>query len=318
MPGSIDAQHGHQCRLVASGILARALAQRRGVAPGVEQVVGDLEGSTDQRAETRQAAHLRGACQPQQRASFHRLLQQGAGFHGLHFEDLVHRQRLVAALGLEVECLAARHAAQPRSQRQMTHELAAQRRIVMGGRVGENIERIGEQAVAGEDRGRLVIGLVDRGTSAPQIVVVHRRQVIVHQRIAMDHLQRTGGAHGGFGGDVEQGRGLKRQERPQALAATQRCMAHGCQQAGGSARLAGPRLRRQQTLQRLLDLRRDIVQFQLERNAHSRPRTFPRPKTAWRALWQEASLRGRQRAQWLAFAPVAADRLDWPRPGSPP
>ena len=49
----------------------------------------------------------------------------------------------------------------------------------------QHVEGEGEQAVAGQDRGRLVEGLVRGRPAAAQVVVVHRRQVVVHQRIAM-------------------------------------------------------------------------------------------------------------------------------------
>ena len=50
--------------------------------------------------------------------------------------------------------------------------------------------RLGEQAVAGEDRHVLAEHHV-RGRAAPaQVVVVHRRQVVVDQRVGVDQLDR--------------------------------------------------------------------------------------------------------------------------------
>ena len=49
-----------------------------------------------------------------------------------------------------------------------------------------------KQPVAGQDRRRLVERLVAGRPAAPQVVVVHRRQVVVDQRIGVHHLQRTG------------------------------------------------------------------------------------------------------------------------------
>ncbi len=46
--------------------------------------------------------------------------------------------------------------------------------------------------VAGEDRGRLVEGLVAGRPAAAQIAVVHRRQIVVDQRIGVHHLDRRG------------------------------------------------------------------------------------------------------------------------------
>ena len=42
--GAVEAERADQRTLVAAGVLARLLAQRRGVALGVENVVGDLKG----------------------------------------------------------------------------------------------------------------------------------------------------------------------------------------------------------------------------------------------------------------------------------
>ena len=49
-----------------------------------------------------------------------------------------------------------------------------------------------QQAVAGQDRRRLVERLVAGRPAPPQVVVVHRRQVVVDQRIGVHHLQRAG------------------------------------------------------------------------------------------------------------------------------
>ena len=54
----------------------------------------------------------------------------------------------------------------------------------------DDVERKRQQAVAGQDRGRLVERLVGGRPAPPQVVVVHRRQVVVHQRIAVHALQR--------------------------------------------------------------------------------------------------------------------------------
>ncbi len=81
------------------------------------------------------------------------------------------------------------------------------------------------------------------GLAAPQVVVVHRRQVVVHQRIGVQHLDRGGDPRGAGLRHREQGGGLHHQEGPQPLAAAQRGVAHGL----GQARL-GAVDRRQQSL----------------------------------------------------------------------
>jgi hypothetical protein len=52
------------------------------------------------------------------------------------------------------------------------------------------MKRQGLQGVPRQDRGGLVEGLVAGGPAAPQVVVVHGRQVVVDQRIGVDQLHR--------------------------------------------------------------------------------------------------------------------------------
>ena len=52
----------------------------------------------------------------------------------------------------------------------------------------EQRERLGLQAVAGEDRDAVAVDDVQRRPSAPQRVVVHRRQIVVDQRVGVNQL----------------------------------------------------------------------------------------------------------------------------------
>ena len=47
-----------------------------------------------------------------------------------------------------------------------------------------------QQSVAREDRGRLIELLVIGRTTAPEVVVIHRRQVVMNQRVSMNQLDR--------------------------------------------------------------------------------------------------------------------------------
>ena len=57
---------------------------------------------------------------------------------------------------------------------------------------GKHLERERLQRIAGEDRGRLVELPMRRRAAAPQVVVVHRRQVVVHERVGVDQLDGRG------------------------------------------------------------------------------------------------------------------------------
>ena len=54
--------------------------------------------------------------------------------------------------------------------------------------VGDQVERQRLQGVAGEDRGGFVEGDVHGRSTAAQVIVVHGRQVVMHQRIGVDQF----------------------------------------------------------------------------------------------------------------------------------
>jgi hypothetical protein len=95
---------------------------------------------------------------------------------------------------------------------------------------GDDVEGERQQRVSGEDRGCVVERLVRGGPAAAQIGIVHRREVVMDQRVAMDAFQRRAGEQRRAGGNAEQGRALHHQKRPQALAAVQAAVTHGVKQ----------------------------------------------------------------------------------------
>src|SRR5690606_33310713 len=97
--------------------------------------------------------------------------------------------------------------------------------------IGQGLEGQGLKCVSGEDRGGLVEGHVHGGTPAAHVVVVHRRQVVVHQRVGVDQLDRGGRqVQAGFVG-AQRGAGGVDQQRTHALAAAEGGVAHGRVQA---------------------------------------------------------------------------------------
>ena len=130
----------------------------------------------------------------------------------------------------------------------------------MGLGPAQHVEGEGEQPVAGEDRGGLVEFLVRGRPAAAEVVVVHRRQVVVHQRVAMHEFDRGAGHQRVLARHAEQRRGLDRQERPQPLAAAEARIAHGLDDALRPRDLALGRRRGQQPVQQLLGLGRGGVQ----------------------------------------------------------
>ncbi|MNC50243.1 hypothetical protein D3C75_994730 [compost metagenome] len=99
-------------------------------------------------------------------------------------------------------------------------------------RIEQGVERQALQAIASEDRAGLVKGLVGGRLTTAQVVIVHGRQVVVHQRIGMDQLDGAGGTIGLLGGRTEGFAGGIGEQRAYALAAVHHAVAHGGVEAG--------------------------------------------------------------------------------------
>ena len=132
-----------------------------------------------------------------------------------------------AAFGGEIVHLSAGHAADAGGARQRRDQRDAHLGVGMDLRPGQNVEGQSQQRVAGQDRGRLVEFLVHGRLAAPQVVIVHRRQVVMHQRIAMQQFERAAGQQRAVARRAEQRGGLDHQKGPQPFAAAERGMAHG-------------------------------------------------------------------------------------------
>jgi hypothetical protein len=90
---------------------------------------------------------------------------------------------------VDVEVLAADHPVDARGGGELAQGPQDVGRLA--GLVGEDVaEGLGVEAVAGEDRDVLPVGDVARGAPAPQVVVVHRGQVVVDERVRVDELDR--------------------------------------------------------------------------------------------------------------------------------
>ena len=153
--------------------------------------------------------------------------EQGAGLEPLHAGHAAE----VVADAQQVDHLAAGHAARAAGQRQPGRQFAAHGGIVVGVLMQQDVEGGGLEGVAGEDGGGLVIGLVHRGATAADVVVVHTGQVVMDQAVGVDAFEGAGGAQHRPFLDVEQIGRLQREEGPQPLAGAQRRVAHGLGQA---------------------------------------------------------------------------------------
>ncbi len=92
--------------------------------------------------------------------------------------------------GRQVHHLPAGHAGRAGGAGELDDQLGADEGILVRRLVGEDLEGQSVQRIAGEDRGAFVEGAVQSRLAAPQIVIVHARQIVVDQRIDVDALDR--------------------------------------------------------------------------------------------------------------------------------
>jgi hypothetical protein len=83
----------------------------------------------------------------------------------------------------QIQHLATRHAGRSSSPGELDHQLGSHLRFWMRLDVAENFERKREQGIACQNRGCFIIGTVNGRLSAPQIVIVHARQIVVNERM---------------------------------------------------------------------------------------------------------------------------------------
>ncbi|KGX49637.1 hypothetical protein Y025_5570 [Burkholderia pseudomallei TSV32] len=185
----VETDDRHVGRLVVRRVLAGRLAERRGIGGDVENVVHHLERQADGRRIGVERAHrVAGRRLARERAHAHRRAQQRARLHPMHRLQRVARERHADAR--EIDRLAARHADRAARERELAHE----RRLPVGrqrGGVGQRDESLRLQRVADEQRGRLVVLDVDGRLAATQRVVIHARHIIMHERIHVNHLERS-------------------------------------------------------------------------------------------------------------------------------
>ena len=182
---------------------ALGLTQRRGVSGHVENIVLYLERQADALGIGIQRAEL-GIAEPvaTERRQLNTGSDQRPGFMDVHGFQLGNIEAL--AHGFEIDCLTARHAPRSGKHRQVLDHLQARASIVDHFRVvADDVKRKRLQRVAGENRGCFVELAVAGRATAPQVVVIHRRQIVMNQRIGMDNLDRAGGAVDFFQLDVK-------------------------------------------------------------------------------------------------------------------
>ncbi|CAH1653750.1 hypothetical protein CHELA20_54113 [Hyphomicrobiales bacterium] len=132
----------------------------------------------------------------------------------------------VASLGREVEDLSADHPAETCGARQPTHEFKMDPRVIGAVRRRREFERQCQQGVPRENGGCLVEGDMNCRSPAPEVVIIHGGQIVMDERIAMQHFHRAGCVHRMVHVTSEKPGGFDDQERAQPFATTEHGMAH--------------------------------------------------------------------------------------------
>ena len=97
-------------------------------------------------------------------------------------------------------------------------------------RVRQHFEGARLQRIAGENGRGFVEGAMTGGPATAQVVIVHGRQVVVHQAVDVDEFDRGRGGVEQFQRRAERFAGGVHQHGTHALAARERAVAHGLEQ----------------------------------------------------------------------------------------
>ena len=203
------------------GVLVRVLSEMFGGLHHVQQVVRDLEEKAQAVAVSRQCGQGRIVGAGGASAHATRRANQRASLRRVDDLEPLAVVRRPAPDG--VEQLAADHTTRRR------REFADQRDKHVGGEIclGDDLERVVQQRVAGQN-GRGFVGVdVERGPAATEVVVIHRRQVVMHQAERVDAFDRDGGRDARASVAAGELRGEERERRSNPLTAAQRSVRHG-------------------------------------------------------------------------------------------
>ena len=194
--GAVEAEGAHGGELVVFFVATEAFATFFGIALDIDDVVLHLKSETDGGAPGAGGVDDVGTVGGEG-AEGGAGSEEAAGFLAVDFAERFEAllaQR--AAFALHVVVLASDHARAAGGEREFED--------LLGGdifRACEHGEGVGQQAIADEHRGAFVESLVHGGSTAAQVVVVERRQIVVHERVGVHEFEGDGGGQGKTDGD---------------------------------------------------------------------------------------------------------------------
>ena len=175
------------------------------------------------------------------RAEQHARLDQRAGLLAMHALERGLAQRLLD--GLEIDRLAARHAARADRIGEHAQHFETRGRADGRRRVGQHFEGARLQCIAHEYRRGFVEGAMAGWPPAAKIVVVHRRKVVVDEAVDVDELDRGRGRVEQLERRAERFAGGVHEHRTHAFAARECAVTHGLEQPRRRAALDFERAR---------------------------------------------------------------------------
>ena len=228
-----DSVDGGKGDLVLGGIFAGRFAELLRGGLDVEKVIDDLESEADGFAVLRER-FVGGGCGEAARGDGTEAdagAEEGAGFGAVDFFEEFGGGGLMFAF--EIVNLAADHAAYGAGGDAQLFDEGEALGVVERGRLGEDLEGEREQRIAGEDGHGVAEDFVVGGAAAPEIVVVERGEVVVDERIGVDHFERAGGREYGIGVAAERFCGGESEDGAHSLASGEEGVAHGAVDDGG-------------------------------------------------------------------------------------
>ncbi len=219
----VEPELAHVGALAQPLVAALVLAERL-LGPGhIENVVHDLEKHPElpsKDAEARHSGRLLDTGQQQ-----HALDARCDQASGLQLVQPAQPGRAGRRRPGDIDVLARDHPLGPGRVRELAGGGEQPRRLRLLPREQQH-ERLGVEPVAGQDRDVLAERDVAGRPAAAQVVVVHRGEVVVDQRIGVDQLDRDRQRKHPLGVAAERRGGRERQHRPDPLAAREQRVAH--------------------------------------------------------------------------------------------
>lgn len=196
--GGGEAVEGEVGGLAGAGVFAGGFAEGGGVGGGIQDVVHDLEGEAEVAAGAAESRHGGGIGVGHEAAEGEGGLDHGGGFAEVDEFEGGGVRRGGGVFGEEVGHLAADEAATAGGIGQLADQGVGEKG--MGGvGFGEEGEGVGQEGVADEEGGGFVVGAVDGGAAATEVVVIHAGEVVMDERVGVEALECGGGRVRGGG-----------------------------------------------------------------------------------------------------------------------